>query len=255
MLVEKESVKRYWEEAPCGTRDVIADGDLARFCEIERQRCEREPFIARFAKFDATHGKELLEVGVGAGTDHLKFARAGANCTGVDFTKAAIDLTRHRLKAEGLASRLSRGDAESLPFADDRFDIVYSWGVIHHTPDTARAAREILRVLRPGGHFCVMIYNARSIVAAQAWLLFGALRGHLLESPRELIAKHVESPGTKAYSATEARQLFARVREVHVRTVVTPYDLRVGRRAFLPSWIRSLIPSNFGWFHIVSGIK
>jgi ubiquinone/menaquinone biosynthesis C-methylase UbiE len=253
--VEKESVKRFWEEAPCGTRDALGEDELARYRELERQRDEREPFIAKFARFEAARGLKVLEVGVGAGTDHLKFARAGAKCTGIDFTKAAIDLTRRRLRAERLDSRLLRADAESLPFPDNRFDVVYSWGVIHHTPDTPRAAREILRVLRPGGRFCVMIYNARSLVAAQAWLMFAALRGRPSESAREVIARHVESPGTKAYTAQEARLLFANAREVHVETIVTPYDLRLGRRTFLPAWTHRLVPSDLGWFHVLSGIR
>jgi hypothetical protein len=100
-----------------------------------------------------------------------------------------------------------------------------------------------------------MVYNARSLLAAQAWLMFAALRGRPSESAREVIAKHVESPGTKVYTAEEARLLFGDAREVRVDTVVTPYDLRIGRRTFLPSWAHRLVPSDLGWFHVVSGIR
>src|SRR5437667_9384529 len=166
----KEAVRRFWEASPCGTRDVPETEEVVRYRMLERLRDEREPFIARFARFEEARGKDVLEVGVGAGTDHVRFVRAGARCAGVDLTDAAIALTRRRLCLEGLDSDLRRCDAERLEFADGRFDLVYSWGVIHHTPCPERAAREILRVLRRGGRFCVMVYNRHSLVALQVWL-------------------------------------------------------------------------------------
>src|SRR5258706_15301897 len=175
----KAAVKEYWEAAPCGTRDALKTDEQATFRELERQRYTREPFITTFAGFESTTGLDVLEVGVGAGTDHLRFARAGARCTGVDLTEAAITMTGRRLTLEGLSSRLLSADAENLPFPDSTFDYVYSWGVIHHSPDPKTAAKEILRVLRPGGKFCVMIYNRRSVVALQAWLRFGLARGRI----------------------------------------------------------------------------
>lgn len=253
--MSKHAVRDFWEEAPCGTREIDAAHDHETFAEVERQRDAREPFIARFARFEDARGKELLEVGVGAGTDHLRFARAGAHCTGVDLTDAAIEMTRSRLRAEGLHSNLQRADAESLPFPEERFDIVYSWGVIHHTPDTGRAAEEILRVLRPGGRFCVMVYNRESLLAWQAWVMYALLRRRPFRTIDEVIAGHVESKGTKAYSARGARELFQGAKAVHVQSVVTAYDMRIGRRRFLPQWTWRLVPARYGWFHVVSGFK
>ena len=254
MEVAKEAVKSFWEAAPCGTNDTADLAEIEQHRELERMRDAREPFIAEYARFDETAGKDVLEVGVGAGTDHLRFAQAGARLSGVDLTEAAVTLTGRRLAMEGLSSELRVADAESLPFEDGAFDVVYSWGVIHHTPDVPAAAREILRVLRPGGRFCVMVYNRRSLVALQTWLRYAALRGRLGMSVREAIATHMESPGTQAYTAAEAAALFP-VPDVHVATRITAYDLRVGRRRFLPTWTWSLAPSSLGWFHIVGGTK
>ena len=255
MEAEKDAVRRFWNEAPCGTRDVSEADERAKFAELERQRDEREPFIAQYARFDDAKGKRLLEVGVGAGTDHIRFARAGAICTGIDLSETSLETTRRRFQLEGRSSDLRVGDCESLPFADASFDLVYSWGVIHHTPDTPRAAREILRVLRSGGRFCVMIYNRHSLLATQAWLMYGALRGKPTRRFRDVLANHVESPGTKGYTTREATELFAGARDVRVETVVTAYDMRIGRRRFLPQWTWSLVPSRLGWFHVVSGTK
>jgi ubiquinone/menaquinone biosynthesis C-methylase UbiE len=255
MNVEKDAVRRYWDAAPCGTPDVAHMEEERRFREVERMRYEREPFIERFARFDEARGQRLLEVGVGAGTDHLRFARAGAVCTGVDLSEVSLETTRRRLRAEGLASDLRVADAEALPFDDGSFDRVHSWGVIHHTPDTPRAAREILRVLRPGGRFCVMVYNRRSLVAAQAWIVYAALRGRPGRSVADVLASHMESAGTKAYSAREAAALFEGGRDVRVETVVTAYDMRVGRRRFLPRWTWRAVPPRLGWFHVVTGSR
>jgi ubiquinone/menaquinone biosynthesis C-methylase UbiE len=255
MQPEKDAVRSYWNAAPCGTPDVAAVPGEDKFRDLERIRYQREPFIERFARFEDARGKRLLEVGVGAGTDHLRFARAGALCSGVDLSDVSLEATRRRLTAENLSSDLRVADAEELPFPDESFDVVYSWGVIHHTPDTRRAAREILRVLRPGARFCVMVYNRRSLVAGQAWVLHAALRGEPMRSVSDILAKHMESPGTKAYTAVEARALFDGGRAVTIETVVTPYDMRIGRRRFLPPWTWRTVPPALGWFHVVSGSK
>ena len=100
----------------------------------------------------ATHaGESVLEIGPGLGTDHAQFARAGGKMVAIDLTSRHLELTRRRFELEKLATRPVRGDAEGLPFAAGAFDVVYSFGVLHHTPDTAGAVREIHRVLRPGG--------------------------------------------------------------------------------------------------------
>jgi ubiquinone/menaquinone biosynthesis C-methylase UbiE len=251
----KDDVRRFWDSAPCGTSDATTAAREPDYARLERQRAEREPFISDFARFDETRGKRVLEVGVGAGTDHIRFARAGARCVGIDLSDVSLLVTRNRFEREGFPIRLSHGDAEALPFADGSFALVYSWGVIHHTPDTQAAAREILRVLQSGGRFCVMVYNRHSLLALQAWLVFAAARGSPFTSVADVIRTHVESPGTRAFTAREAQQLFRTASQVSVETLVTPYDLRIGRRLFLPAWARRLVPARFGWFHVVTGIK
>jgi SAM-dependent methyltransferase len=170
----------------------------------------------------------VLEVGVGLGTDFVNFVRAGAEATGVDLTEASVAAVGERLALEGLEADLRVADAESLPFADGEFDLVYSWGVIHHSPDTAAAVREIHRVLRPGGRARVMIYKHRSLVGAMLWLRYGLLAGRPLRPLRELYARHLESPGTKAYSCAEARGLFAGFASVAMRSELSPGDLLTG---------------------------
>jgi len=252
----KSAVRDFWDEAPCGTRGIRhPEGSPEFFAQIEKERDEREPFIRDFARFDAWKGKRVLEVGFGAGTDLVRFARAGAVLSGIDYTAHAVRLARQRLRLDGLEGDLREGDAESLPFEDASFDFVYSWGVIHHTEDTGKAAREILRVTKPGAQICVMVYNRRSLVALQCWLLNGLLRGKPWVSVEQLLAAHVESPGTHAYTTDEALNLFLRLEQSSVTPVVTPYDCRLGRRLFLPAWVRACVPAGLGWFLVVQGTK
>src|SRR4051812_17378197 len=116
---QKVRVQNYWEADPCGAEHTDApEGTPEFFAEVERKRDELEPFIARYADFPMTRSQKLLEIGVGAGTDFIRFARAGAEATGVDLTEHAIRLVGQRLANEGLKAELRQADAESLPFED-----------------------------------------------------------------------------------------------------------------------------------------
>ena len=147
----KEAVRAFWDEAACGEKLYLHGAGADAYERQAEARYRLEPYILDFADFAAWCGKRVLEVGVGLGADHERFARAGAELWGIDLTDRAVALTQARFAQLGLISHLQVGDAENLPFEDGFFDLVYSWGVIHHSPDTAQAAREILRVLKPGG--------------------------------------------------------------------------------------------------------
>jgi SAM-dependent methyltransferase len=249
-------VRAFWDATPCGTRDVeAAEGSAPFFDALEAQRDALEPFIPRFARFGEWKDRRVLEVGVGAATDFVRFTRAGARLSGVDLTPHAVALARRRLALEGLAADVREADAEALPFPDDHFDFVYSWGVIHHTEDTPRAAREIVRVTRPGGEVCVMVYHRHSLVGLQAWAVHALARGRPWRSIADVLWNHVESVGTKAYTLAEARALFPGLAPLRVTPLVTPYDLRIGRARFLPRAFQRLVPSRLGWFLVVEGRK
>src|SRR5438034_8549770 len=140
----KERVREFWQQHPCGTKFSDAEMGSREFFErIERHRYEKEWHIPAAANFTGTRGLKVLEIGCGMGTDGAQFARAGADYTGIDLTEAAIELARRRFECSGLQGEFRVADAENLDFADGSFDLVYSHGVLHHTPDTARAVHEI----------------------------------------------------------------------------------------------------------------
>ncbi|HEX8091666.1 MAG TPA: class I SAM-dependent methyltransferase, partial [Blastocatellia bacterium] len=159
----KTRVHDFWQANPCGTK--FAQGEIGTrefFDAVERHRYQTESHIREVVGFDRWRGRDVLEVGCGLGTDGINFARAGAVYTGIDLTEASIELVRRRFEIEGLNANLKVADAESLPFADASFDMVYSHGVLHHTPDTQRAIDELHRVLKPGGAAMVMLYHKNS---------------------------------------------------------------------------------------------
>jgi SAM-dependent methyltransferase len=229
-MATKAAVYRYWQGRPCGTVHAAAPvGTTAYYAEIEAARYRLEPFIFQFADFTRWRGRRVLEIGVGAGTDFVNFARAGAHVTGVDLTPAAAEHTRRRLELEGLEGEVTVSDGESLPYADGTFDLVYSWGVIHHAERPAKVIREARRVLAANGELRAMLYGRHSWVAYALWVRHALLAGRPRRSLADVVAGHMESPGTRAYTRSELELLFDAAGFDHVEVVgfPTPYDRRV----------------------------
>jgi SAM-dependent methyltransferase len=238
----KGQVQAYWNDHPCGEGlTSSARGSSAYFDDIEAAKDRLEPFVHDFADFPRWRGRRVLEIGCGVGTDTVRFARAGAEITAVDLTETAVTLTRGHLEQLGLPGEVRQADAESLPFADGSFDLVWSWGVLHHTPDTARAVGEVARVLAPGGEARIMLYNRHSLFALGVWALRGALQRRSLAAALET----VESPGTKGYTRAELAALFAGFADVDIRTIATPYDRRVAGP------LAAALP-RLGWNHLIT---
>lgn len=244
----KRRVRDFWQREPCGsTLTDLEPGSPEFFAEAERARYSAEPFIPEYADFAGAAGKSILEIGVGLGTDFIGFARAGARMTGIDLTPRAVELVRRRLQIEELEAEVLVADAERLPFADGSFDRVYSWGVLHHTPDTSTAVREAIRVTRPGGELCVMLYGRRSWAAAGAWVRSALLRGRPLKSISQVLAESIESEGTKGYTQRQLREMFGGLEDLRVESVVTMYD----KRYFGP--LTTITGNRFGWFRVIRG--
>lgn len=197
-------VKHFWEQSSCGTWVSNAPKySREYFEEIEAHRYTVEPFIHAFAQFPRWHGKTVLEVGVGAGTDFLQWVRSGAKAHGVDLTEESIRNVTARLNLYGLkAASLQRCNAETLPFPDNHFDLAYSWGVIHHADDTEAILNEMVRVTKPGGTVKVMVYSKWCFWSLVLWLRYGSWR---LRGMDWTLRHFQESYGTKGYTPATIR--------------------------------------------------
>jgi len=234
----------------------------------------------------------VLEIGCGLGTDGAQFAKAGADYTGVDLTDAAVELARKHFELLGLRGEFRTADAENLDFADESFDLVYSHGVLHHTPDTAGAVREIHRVLKPGGRASVMLYHrgsynyrvgirvlrrsgARVLKSERGIRFVNRLTGEPLESLREhaqllqastnghlssdeFLSQSTDGAGNplaRVYSRREARELFKDFREVELRAFFLNKRFIPVIGKFLPRSIESALASRWGWHLWVYALK
>lgn len=249
-----DDVRTYWEEKPCGTGKAVVSNSqkysLEWFERVEENRYKAEPVIHAVAQFSRHHGKKILEIGVGAGTDHLQWARSGAECYGVDLTDSAIEITKRRLELYGFESNLQRFDAEKLPFEDHCFDLVYSWGVIHHSENPQKIIDEARRVLKPGGLFIGMIYGKYSFWSFNLWIRKALLKGKPWLSLSEVIWNHMESTGTKAYNQSELKKLFSEFKEVTAKPVHTLSEIESFFYIFY-----ALFPNQLGVFISIKSVK
>jgi SAM-dependent methyltransferase len=281
----KERVRAFWQAHPCGTKFSDAEPGTREFFErVEAHRYTKEWHIPEAADFTGARGLRVLEIGCGLGTDGAQFAKAGADYTGVDLTDAAVELARKHFELLGLRGNFRTADAENLDFADGSFDLVYSHGVLHHTPDTARAVREIHRVVKPGGRASVMLYHrgsynyrvgirvlrrsgARLLKSERGIWFVNRLTGEPVDSLREharllragsngylssseFLSQSTDGAGNplaRVYSRRAARELFKDFREVELRAYFLNkrFIPLVGR--FLPRSIESVLAARWGW--------
>jgi ubiquinone/menaquinone biosynthesis C-methylase UbiE len=242
----KDEVQRQWDRDPCGAQYVkeAQPDTLEWFLEVERYRYDvYAPWMREVMEFDRHAGEHILEIGAGIGTDHAQFAKAGGIMYDIDLASGHLELAKRNFELRGLRGTFRHGDAENLPFNDNSFDLVYSNGVIHHTPKTSQVVKEIYRVLKPGGRCIIMVYAENSL---HYWrILFGqiGLQQHELAtaSMGEIMSRHVEisehgsKPLVKVYTARRLRQMFSDFE-----------DIRIDKRQL----IRDELPQGLMWMPI-----
>ena len=155
----------YWNRRPCNIRHSRKDvGTREYFDEVEARKYRVEPHIPEFASFAHWSGRRVLEIGCGIGTDAVSFARAGAEYTGVDLSDVSLAMARRRFEVFGLDGQLFCHNAEQLDVVlpPASFDLVYSFGVIHHTPQPRAVIECARRLVKPDGELRIMLYARHS---------------------------------------------------------------------------------------------
>lgn len=227
LMSTTEELRAFWDAAPCEawhSAYKVGSSDWSR--EVTAWRYFIQPHILDFADFWKWKGKRVLEIGCGIGTDTLQFARAGAEVEALEYSQLSMALAGTRLK--GLAHLHWRNAEEWLPVGP--FDLIYSFGVLHHTPHPERILRLARLRIRPDGELRIMLYAKWSIK-------------HLLGTQPEAKAG---CPLVRWYSARSARQLVEscgwRVVDVK-KTHIFPWQVKAYRgRRFVKRWMYSLLP-------------
>lgn len=284
-MSEQKSVAEWWSARPMtyggthgecnyeagtaafGTRNFFEQAD-ARLYSWNEPLHDHRPF-GRLFPYDAYRNKRVLEVGCGMGAMTMNWARQGALMTAVDLTQTAVQQTRRRLEIFGLEAEVMQADGRSLPFDDAQFDYVYSWGVLHHSPNLDQSIQELMRVLKSDGEFGVMLYHRHSFLD---WYIIRFLEGFLHYENRFLTPLELESrygdgareegnPYTWPITRREARKLFEQfTTKVDIDVLGTDLDyvfvyLVPGLGHCLPAWLKKPWARRFGWSLWIHGRK
>jgi len=262
--VSVQAVKDYWNARPCNIRHSTAHvGSEEYFNQVEARKYFIEPHIPGFAEFDRWRGKKVLEIGCGIGTDTINFARAGASVTAVDLSVESLKLARKRADVFGLSDRITFFEANAERLSDfvkpEPYDLVYSFGVIHHSPKPENIISQIRNnFILPGSTLKLMVYHRRSWKVF--WMLFQEkLKFWDLDS---VIAKHSEAqtgcPITYSYSRDTVLNLVGEdfiVDQISVDHIF-PYQIsKYVKYEYDKEWYFKIVPlsifrrleKRFGW--------
>ncbi|MCH8868082.1 MAG: class I SAM-dependent methyltransferase [Chloroflexi bacterium] len=257
-----EQVRDYWDSHTMGRQfakdaGIEADFGTREFFDQLHPHMYRHPWVMKLIDTESKNrvGQEVLEVGCGMGFDSVEWAKRGLNVTSVDLTPEAVNAAKIHFDVMDMEGDIRVGDACKLEFEENTFDVVWSKGVLHATPDMPKAVNEVYRVLKPGGRAIILnLYHKYS------WLVF------LQKASRENIEFTDEDPPiNKLHSKRQIARIFRKFDDLeieleHYRVIRT---LRPGMKAkllnnmFLPAY--NLIPEPlarpFGFKFIITGNK
>jgi len=259
-----EHVRKYWNDRPCNIRHSNKKiGTKSYFKEVENKKYFVEPHIPIHAEFKKWKDNEVLEVGCGIGTDTINFLKNGANLTTVDLSEKSLEITKKRVKVFKLENKVKflTGDAENLCslVGDKKYDLIYSFGVIHHTPNPKKCIENFSKLLKPNGELKIMVYNRHS------WKVFWILMksGFQFWKLKKMIAKYSEAqtgcPVTFSYTKNEMKNILEKngfkVKNMTLEHIF-PYKIndykkniytKVWYFRFIPNFIFKKIESLLGW--------
>ena len=256
-MVTIDQVRDYWNNRPCNLRHSQSPvGTKEYFEEVEARRYANEPHNYTFPEFDRWKGKRVLEIGCGIGTDAVNFARAGANYTGIDLSAESVKIAKQRFEVFGLTGEIFEANAEELDNVFDpheKFDLIYSFGVIHHAPRPERVVAHLPGLLKDDGECRVMLY------AKNSW------KNMLIEANWDQPEAQDNCPQAVTYTKQEARELFRAFDNVHVdQDFIFPWNIEhyvkyeyVKQPWFeaMPDELFKIMEKSLGWHLMITAKK
>ena len=253
----KQQIVDYWNRQPCNINHGSSEiGTPGYFQEVTAKRYRAEPHILDFAGFHLWRGKRVLEIGCGIGTDAEQFARHGAHYTGIDISQASIDLCRTRfdvLDLPGVFIQQSVTDIESL-LNLEAFDLVYSYGVLHHFPNIQQNINNIAQLLDTQGELRFMVY------ARNSW------KYAMIQKGLDQFEAQADCPYAEAFTRDEITAMLmdkynlARIRQDHCFMYNVP-AYKQGRFELepwfecMPEVMRDAVRQYLGWHLLVKATR
>lgn len=262
----KKETQKQWNTTPCGSIGETK-ADLDYFLKIEEDRYNEQDWMKNIFFNEDLSGKKILEIGFGQGTDLIQFAKKGAECFGIDLTQKHCNLAKSNFKLRGgggYKAHLVMADASKLPFKNNFFDIIYSFGVLHHTPDIDKCLEEAFRVLKDNGSIIITIYHRYSAFYLfsklladgfiKLWILKLGIKG--LRSTIEFGADgKIIKPLVILYTKRKIKKI---MKNFHIKSI---YIKHLKRNHFwkfgfiLPNFIIKKLERFFGWYIIIKAEK
>lgn len=264
--VDIQDVQNYWDSRPCNIRHSPREiGSIEYFNDVEARKYFVEPHIPDFAEFGRWKDKKVLEIGCGIGTDTINFARAGAEVTAMDYSEESLKIAKQRAKVFDLPIKFYHADAERISevIPVEKYDLVYSFGVIHHTPHPLKAVAEIKKYMDKDSVFKIMVYSRNSYKTW--WIILKYGLGQFWKKDK-LIAKYSEaqtgSPVTYSYTKNSISTLLDgfKIDDMFIDHIF-PYSIpeykkyqykKVWYFRVLPNFLFRQMEKTWGWHLCVS---
>ena len=252
MKVTIDDVRTYWDDRPCNVKHSKKEiGTKEYFDEVERKRYTAEPHIPSFAGFSNTKGKKVLEVGCGMATEGINFARAGATYTGTDLSTESLDRAKKRFNVYNNEGNFYLGNSEELSsfVPVETYDLIYSFGVIHHSPHPEKIISEIKKYMNKDSTLKIMLY------ASESW------KNYMIEAGYDQPEAQYGCPIANTYTKDEVRKLLDGFDVTIEQYHIFPYQIEPYKRGefvkqpwfeAMPDEIFEVLKKNLGWHLLIT---